>query len=170
MKTPALILLILLAPLFSRAQQADPSTLTKVGDTAPTFDFSLSKIQKANLKDYHGKMVMVNFFATWCGPCRMELPRVEKEIWGKYKDNPKFALFVFGREEGWDVVLPFKTKFNYTFAILPDVGRKIFSLYAKEFIPRNVIIDENGKIIYQSMGYTEEEFNKLLALLDQKLK
>ncbi len=170
MKTPTLILLVLLAPLFSRAQQADPSTLTKVGDTAPTFDFSLSKTQKANLKDYHGKIVMINFFATWCGPCRMELPRVEKEIWGKYKDNPKFALFVFGREEGWDVVLPFKTKFNYTFPILPDMGRKIFSMYAKEFIPRNVIVDENGKIIYQSMGYTEEGFNKLLALLDEKLK
>ena len=170
MKKPALILLILLAPLFSRAQKADPSTLTKVGDTAPTFDFSLSKTRTANLKDYHGKIVMINFFATWCGPCRMELPRVEKEIWGKYKDNPKFALFVFGREEGWDVVLPFKTKFNYTFLILPDVGRKIFSLYAKEFIPRNVIVDENGKIIYQSMGYAEKEFNKLLALLDEKLK
>jgi thiol-disulfide isomerase/thioredoxin len=170
MKRPALILLILLAPLFSLAQQADQSTFTKVGDTAPTFDFSLSKTQTANLKDYHGKLVMLNFFATWCPPCRMELPRVEKEIWGKYKDNPKFALFVFGREEAWDVVLPFKTKFNYTFAILPDVSRKIFSLYAKEFIPRNVIIDENGKIIYQSMGYSEEEFNKLLALLDEKLK
>lgn len=170
MKTPALILLILLSPLFSRAQQADLSTYTKVGDTAPTFNFSISKTQQANLKDYHGKLVMLNFFATWCPPCRMELPRVEKEIWAKYKDNPKFKLLVFGREEDWDVVLPFKTKFNYTFAILPDVGRKIFSLYAKDSIPRNVIVDEDGKIIYQSIGYSEQEFDKLLALLSEKLK
>jgi peroxiredoxin len=170
MKTPALILLLFLAPLFSRAQQTDPSTFTKVGDTAPTFNFGISKTQTVNLKDYHGKLVMLNFFATWCPPCRMELPRVEKEIWAKYKDNPKFALFVFGREEAWDVVLPFKEKFKYTFPILPDVGRKIFGLYATQSIPRNVIVDEDGKIIYQSIGYSDEEFNNLLALLDKKLK
>ena len=170
MKRSTFILLTLLAPLFSRAQQADPTTFTKVGDTAPAFDFDISKTQKANLKDYRGKIVMINFFATWCGPCRLELPRVQAEIWGKYKDNPKFALFIFGREQGWDVVLPFKEQFHYTFAMLPDEGRKIFGLYAKEYIPRNVVIDENGKIIYQSIGYSDDEFKKLLDLLDAKLK
>ena len=164
------LLFIFLAPLLSRAQQTDASTLTKVGDTAPTFDFSLSKDQKANLSDYHGKIVMINFFATWCGPCRLELPRVQKEIWEKYKDNPKFALFIFGREEGWDKVLPFKEKNQYSFPMLPDENRKIYGLYATQFIPRNVVIDEDGKIIYQSMGYTEAEFNNLLMLLDGKLK
>ncbi len=170
MKRSAFILITLLAPLFSLAQQTDAATFTKVGDAAPTFDFSVSKTQKANLKDYHGKIVMLNFFATWCPPCRLELPRVQAEIWEKYKNNPKFALFIFGREQGWDVVLPFKDQFHYTFAILPDEGRKIFSLYAKESIPRNVVIDESGKIIYQSIGYSEPEFKKLLDLLDTKLK
>ena len=151
MKRSAFILLTLLAPLFSRAQQPDTTTFTKVGDTAPLFDFAISKTQKVNLKDYHGKIVLLNFFATWCPPCRMELPRVQKEIWEKYKDNPKFALFVFGREEGWNVVLPFNEKFKYTFPILPDDGPKIFKLYATQSIPRNVVVDGDGKIIYQSI-------------------
>jgi peroxiredoxin len=170
MKRSTFILLTLLAPLFSRAQQADPTTFTKVGDTAPMFDFSITKTQKANLKDYRGKIVMINFFATWCGPCRLELPRVQAEIWDKYKDNPKFVLFIFGREEGWNVVLPFKEKYHYTFAMLPDEGRKVFGLYATQSIPRNVVIDENGKILYQSIGYSEPEFKTLLNLLDAKLK
>jgi peroxiredoxin len=170
MKRSAYILLLFLTPLFSRAQQTDTTTFTKVGDNAPTFDFAISKTQNANLKDYHGKIILINFFATWCPPCRMELPRVQAEIWDKYKDNPKFALFVFGREEGWNVVLPFKEKYKYTFPILPDEGRKIFKLYATQSIPRNVVVDEDGKIIYQSMGYSEEEFKKLLDLLESKLK
>jgi peroxiredoxin len=170
MKKLILISLVFFAPLFSRAQQSDTTTHTKLGDIAPAFDFSISKDQKVNLKNYRGKIVMINFFATWCPPCRIELPRVQKEIWEKYKDNPKFALFIFGREQGWDVVLPFKEKNNYTFLMLPDEGRKIFSLFATQSIPRNVVLDENRKIIYQSIGYEESEFNKLLALLTEKLK
>jgi peroxiredoxin len=163
-------LLIILIPLFSRAQQADPSTLVKTGDAAPSFTFNISKDQQANFSDYKGKVVMINFFATWCPPCRLELPRVQKEIWEKYKDNPKFALFIFGREQDWDVVLPFKEKNQYTFLMLPDKDKKIYGLYATQFIPRNVIVDENGKVIYQSIGYSEAEFNKLLDLLADKLK
>jgi peroxiredoxin len=168
MRKIAFILLALLSPFFSRAQ-FEKSTLLKIGDTAPTFDFNITKQQKANLKDYRGKIVMINFFATWCAPCRLELPHVQKEIWEKYKDNSKFALFVFGREEGWDVVLPFKEQYKYTFAILPDEGRKIFSLYAAEYIPRNIVLDEDGKIIYQSVGYGDD-FSKLLELLATRLK
>jgi len=170
MKKLTYFLLAFLSPFFCCAQQTDPSTITKVGDTAPAFEFNISKTQKANIKDYRGKIVMINFFATWCPPCRLELPRVQKEIWEKYKDNPKFALFIFGREESWDVINPFKEKNQYSMLMLPDEGRKIYSLYATQLIPRNVVIDENGKVIYESIGYEEKEFNKLLDLLDKKLK
>ncbi|TSJ43580.1 TlpA family protein disulfide reductase [Mucilaginibacter corticis] len=170
MKRSTFILLALLLPLLCRAQLSDTTTFTKVGDTAPVFDFNLTKTQKANIKDYRGKIVMLNFFATWCPPCREELPRVQAEIWDKYKNNPKFALFIFGREQGWDVVLPFKQQNHYTFTVLPDEGRKVFKLYASQFIPRNVVIDENGKIIYQSIGYSTDEFQKLLDLMDSKLR
>ncbi|MES2268314.1 MAG: TlpA disulfide reductase family protein [Bacteroidota bacterium] len=170
MKKLLTILILFLTPFFCRAQVADTTTLNKVGDKAPQFEFFISKDKKAKLNDYKGKIVMLNFFATWCPPCRVELPRVQKEIWEKYKDNPKFALFALDREEGWNKVLPFKEQNKYTFLMLPDEGRKIFKLYATQSIPRNVVIDEDGKIIYQSIGYSEKEFQELLDLLASKLK
>jgi len=164
------LLLVLFAPLFSRAQQTDTTTHTKVGDLAPTFNFYPDKGKTANLADYKGKIVVLDFWATWCPPCRLELPRIQKEIWEKYKDNPKFALFAFDRAENWDKTLPFKEQNHYTFPMLPDADRKIYALYATQYIPRTVVIGEDGKIIYQSMGYDEKDFNELLALLASRLK
>jgi len=170
MKKPILIILIALLSIGAKAQKADTTTLTKPGDMAPMFAFNVSKDKTANLKDYRGKIVLLDFWATWCPPCRAEFPRVQKEIWEKYKDNPKFTILAFAREEGWEKVLPFQAQNKYTFPLLPDENRAIFKLYATQSIPRNIVIDENGKIIYQSIGYSEKEFGELLALLDAKLK
>jgi len=170
MKKSSTLLLLCFAILLSNAQQIDTTTRTKVGDLSPNFSFNLSKDKVASLSDYKGKIVVLDFFATWCPPCRMELPRVQKEIWEQYKANPKFALFAFDREENWDKVLPFKQKNHFTFPMVPDMGRVIFSLYAAQSIPRLVVLDEKGLIIYQSIGYTEKDFSELLALLSSKLK
>ncbi|MFD0833899.1 TlpA family protein disulfide reductase [Mucilaginibacter boryungensis] len=170
MKKHILIIALALLSTGVKAQVPDATTLTKLGDMAPEFSFNINKDKTADLKDYHGKIILLNFWATWCPPCRAELPRVQKEIWEKYKDNPKFAMFAFAREEGWEKVLPFKEQNKYTFALLPDLNRSIFKLYATQSIPRNVLIDETGHIIYQSIGYSPQEFEKLLALLDAKLK
>ena len=170
MKRLYIFLLFCTAAFNSYAQQSDNTTRIKVGDLSPNFSFNLTKDKLVRLSDYKGKIVVLDFYATWCPPCRFELPRVEKEIWEKYKANSKFALFAFDREENWDKVLPFKQKNNLTFPMVPDMGRVIFSLYASQSIPRTIVIDENGKIIYQSIGYTEKDFSELLALLADKLK
>ena len=165
-----ILLFVFLAPFISKAQIDTTGTLTKIGDTAPSFTFSVDKDKTANLTDYKGKIVVIDFWATWCGPCRMELPRIQKEIWDKYKDNPKFALLAIDRGENWDKTLPFKKENNYTFLMSPDPDRKIYSLYAKQYIPRIVVVGEDGLILYQSMGYDEKGFSDLLALLADKLK
>ncbi|WP_448702917.1 TlpA family protein disulfide reductase [Mucilaginibacter sp. AW1-3] len=169
MKKFTYLLLIIFAPVLTRAQVPDATTLTKVGGACPSFSFETDKGKTVNIADYRGKIVLINFFATWCPPCREELPRVQKDIWEKYKDNAKFALFVFGREEGWDKVLTFKQTNNYTFLMLPDEGRKIFSLFATQYIPRTLLLDEKGNILFQSVGYDPKEFDGLLNLLKDRL-
>lgn len=169
MKMKLLSVLLLLLPFVTLAQ-ADQSTLTKVGDNVPEFSFEISKDKVVKISDYKGKLILINLFATWCPPCNTELPVVQKQIWEKYSNNEGFAFFVFGREEGWDKLIPFKEKKGFTFPILPDLDRNIFKQFATQSIPRNIIVDEEGKIIYQSIGYTEKEFAEMVALIDQKMK
>lgn len=165
----ALLLLLVVSNSLLAQKEEDNSTLTKIGQTVPSFSFELEKGKQANIDNYKGKIILINLFATWCPPCNTELPLMQKEIWEKHKDNSKFALFVFGREEDWAKLDDFKAKKGFTFPILPDVKRDVFGKFATQSIPRNILIDENGKIIYQSIGYEPNEFKKLQSLIDSHL-
>lgn len=169
MTVKSLILFFCLLPLVSSAQQ-DSTTFTKVGDAVPAFSFETEPGKAAAISSYKGKLILINFFATWCGPCNQELPLAQKQIWDKHKDDPRFSFFVFGREEDWKKLTAFKEKKGFTFPILPDADRSIFKKFASMSIPRNVLVDENGTIIYQSIGFTPEEFGKLVAVIDEHLK
>lgn len=169
MKIVRLAALLFLLP-FATIAQEDQSTLTKIGQNVPQFSFEIERGKTANINDYKGKLILINLFATWCPPCNTELPLVQKQIWDKYSNNPGFVFFVFGREEGWDKLEPYKKAKGFTFPILPDVDRGIFSKFATQSIPRNIIIDQNGKIIYQSIGFSEKEFAEMVALIDTQLK
>ena len=113
---------------------------------------------------------MINFFATWCGPCLQELPVLQKNVWDKFKGNENFQLIILGRQHNETEVKNFVTGKKFTMPFAPDPERKIYSLYATQFIPRNVIIGKDGRIIFQSMGYTPEEFRKIEKLLAERLK
>jgi thioredoxin-related protein len=65
---------------------------------------------------------------------------------------------------------PFIQKHNYTFPIFPDLQREVFSLFAEQSIPRNVVLDRNGKIIYQSIGFEDKEFSKMVQLIKNELE
>lgn len=148
----------------------DKSTFVKTGDNAPDFTIKLQDGNTKKLSDLKGKVVWVNFFATWCPPCRKELPHLEKEVYKKFKNRNDFEVLVIGREHSWEEVIKFKTENNYVLPFYPDPKREIFSKYAKQNIPRNFIIDKEGKIAVVSTGYKKEEFNKIIQKVEALLK
>jgi len=157
------------AVLFAAAQP-DTTTITRVGDKAPVFTCRTIDGKTIDISKLQGKIIMINFFATWCGPCLQELPVLQKNIWDKYKGNDNFQLIILGRQHNETEVRKFVESRKFTMPFAPDPERKIYSLYATQFIPRNVIIGKDGRIIFQSMGYAPEEFRKIEDLLAEQLK
>ena len=148
---------------------AKKTTLVVKDQVVPAFKFEVSKGKTVSFSEYKGKVVLINFFATWCGPCLRELPLVQEQIWNKHKDDPKFAMLTFGREHSWDEVLKFGKDKNFSFPLLPDPKRGVYGQFATELIPRSFLIDASGKIVYLSEGFEEPHFNELKSLVDQLL-
>ncbi len=140
----------------------DNTTLVKVGDTAPDFSITMGNGSVKKLSDFKGKVVWISFFATWCPPCREELPHLQKEVFDKFKNNNDFVLIILGREHTQGEMDKFKAKQGFTMPFYPDPKRKIFSLYAKQNIPRNFIVDRNGKIAVYSIGFNKKEFQSMI--------
>ena len=161
------IAVLFVSSLFAQ-QQEEIITYVKVGDQAPDFSITMEDGSVKKLSDLKGKVVWLNFFANWCPPCLKELPHLEKEVYKKYKGK-NLEVMVIGREHDWATVNKFKKDKKYTLPFYPDVKREIFSKYANASIPRNFLIDKNGKVVVASEGYTDEEFKKLIKELEKLL-
>jgi thiol-disulfide isomerase/thioredoxin len=151
------------------AQTEFESTLTKVGQPVPETDWVTLDGQKFDTRNLRGKVILINFFATWCGPCLEEMPHLQKDVFQKIKDK-SFVMVSVGREHNEADLKEFRKKRQLTIPIAADPERKIFGRFATQYIPRNYIIAADGKIAFQSVGYTEPEFKKLLEALDKELK
>ena len=149
----------------------DRDYIVKVGDMAPDFEMSLPNGEKVILSSLRGKVVMLQFTASWCGVCRKEMPYIENDIWLKHQHNPNFALYGIDREEPVEKIeeLIEKTGVTYPIGLDPDAG--IFTLFAKEKagITRNVIIDKEGKIVMLTRLFDEQEFKEMVQLIDNLL-
>jgi peroxiredoxin len=164
MKKVLCIVIMFLLHLPASAQNVDSTTFTKVGQTVPNFSVTTLDGKVMNMSELKGKIVLINFFATWCGPCMAEMPKVEKEIWQQLKSD-KFLVVAIGREHTKDELIKFNKGKGFTFPIAPDLKREVFSLFARQSIPRNYVIGKDGKIAYQGIGYTPEEFGKMVELI-----
>ena len=153
----------------SAADSEKQSTLTKVGDFAPDFTVKTTDGKDFKLSAHKGKPVLLNFFATWCGPCLAELPHVEKEIWQKYKDRG-LVVVVVGREHEIPEVAEFQKKHKYSFVMAADPKREAYKKYATLYIPRTYLLNNEGKIVFQSVGFQEAEFKTLLAAIETEIK
>lgn len=168
MKKSLLLCLFTLLALSCKAQ--DDGDIVKVGDKMPAFTIVSDNGQQLSSSSLKGKVVLVNFFATWCPPCQKELAEVRKTLWPKYKDNKHFALLVIGREHTDADLSKYNEKKGFTFPLYPDKNRSIYGAFAKNLIPRSYLVDKSGKVIYTSKGYNDEDFASLMKAIETALK
>jgi peroxiredoxin len=144
--------------------------LVKVGDTAPDFAIREAGGKSYRLSDLRGKVVMLQFTASWCSVCRTEMPFIEKEIWLPKKDQGVVVLGI-DRDEPEEKVLKFKKDIAVTYPLVLDPGADIFGLFARKEagVTRNVIIDRNGKIIFLTRLFEREEFDKMKEVIFSEL-
>jgi peroxiredoxin len=164
-----LIAVALMQAAFSQTDK-DSTNLLKVGSDMPEFTLQSIDGKTLNSEDLFGKVVLINFFATWCAPCNLELPVVDKEIWAKYKDNKDFVLIIIDREEKLEKVKAFVEKKEWTMPFYLDEKKEVYEKFATRFIPRNYLFDKQGTLILNSKGYEKEDFNVLKIEIANLLK
>ena len=142
---------------------------TKVGQSVPAFSVTDLEGKEFSTVGAKGKVVLLNLWATWCPPCVIEMPRLEKEIWKKYQ-GPDFEIIAIAREQTDKEIAEYRTKNKYTFPMAPDPKRAVYGKFANAGIPRNYVINRDGKILYQSFGYAPEDFQKMKSILEKELK
>jgi peroxiredoxin len=126
-------------------------------------DFTLTDLHGTNwaLKDLRGKVVLVNFWATWCPPCRSEMPDLD----GLYKKYKKEGLVVLAiSDEDAAKVKPFIDEYRFSYPILLDPGRKVNEEFNIEGIPKSFVYDRDGKLVAQAIDMrTKRQFLEMLA-------
>ena len=116
-------------------------------------DFMLKSLDGANLRleEYRGQVVLINFWASWCGPCRQEMPLLDR-LHHRYEDTG-FAVLGVNVEGDADGAQEIVDKTNVTFPILIDDGQRVSELYSLEAMPSTVIVDRDGVVRYIHRGY-----------------
>ena len=148
--------------------EAEATTLVKAGAAAPDFTVEMFDGQKLALADLRGKVVLLNFWATWCPPCRQELARVKSDVIDRFAGRD-FVFLPVSRGETREAVAAFREKTGYDFPMGLDPHRKVYDRYASNYIPRNFLIDRDGKVVSATVGYEPEEFEALLQRVDTLL-
>lgn len=135
-------------------------------------DFTLSDLDgnEVSLSDFKGKVVFLNFWATWCPPCRNEMPSMEA-LYQKLKDKDFELLAVSLDRQGSSAVKPFIRDYGLTFPILLDLDGKVARTYRVRGIPSTFVVDKEGLIAERIVGardwQTPDSIEKFLSLIEK---
>ena len=136
---------------------------------APDFTLKDADGKSVRLSDYKGKVVLLNFWATWCGPCKLEIPWFI-EFESKHKDQGFAVLGVSMDEDGWNVVRPFLADLGVNYRTLLGTNMVAQQFGGVEALPTSFVIDREGKIASTHVGLVSKRDyeNDIQALLDSQ--
>jgi len=140
---------------------------------APGFELKDANGKTVTLADYKGKVVLLNFWATWCGPCKVEIPWFV-EFEQKYKDRGFAVLGVSMDDEGWEVVKPWLEKNTINYRVLVGNDSVAKSYGGVESLPTTFVLDQSGHIASEHQGLVsksvyEDEIRQLLDARSTRL-
>ena len=170
MKNFLTILIVFLSVTVFAQVEKDSGYIVKIGDPAPDINLTLLDGEIVSLNSLRGKVVVLQFTASWCSVCRKEMPHLEKDVWLPNKDKD-FILIGVDYDEPLDKVVAFKEKMQTTYPMALDPGAEIFAQFAKKRsgVTRNVVIDKEGNIAFLTRLFDKDEFNSMKAKIDELL-
>jgi peroxiredoxin len=137
------------------------------GQTAPDFALKSSTGENLRLSEYRGDVVMINFWATWCGPCRQEMPLLD-ELYGRYS-RVGFNLLGVNIDDDSRRAMQMIEELGVSFPVLFDAQKEVSRLYEVEAMPVTVIVDRQGTVRYvhhgYKPGYEEKYLDQIRSLL-----
>ena len=132
-----------------------------IGSPAPDFELKNLAGDRIRLSEMRGTVVLINFWATWCGPCRLEMPAIQEQYERHY---PELAVLAVDFDEPADEVQKFVDELGLTFEVLLDPRAKVQDLYRVRGYPTTYLVDTEGIVqVYQIGLMTEEQLDRYLA-------
>lgn len=153
----------------SGARESTPATGdTSVGSMMPAYSAQTLDGKPFDLASERGQVVLLNLWATWCGPCRYEIPELQK-MHDQYGARGFKVIGVSLDDTGADTVRQFVSEHKMTYPIVLDAEGKLANIFQTSVIPTTVLIDRNGKIVWKELGAISEGNAELKAALDAAL-
>ncbi|PIR21123.1 MAG: hypothetical protein COV45_03060 [Deltaproteobacteria bacterium CG11_big_fil_rev_8_21_14_0_20_47_16] len=145
----------------------------KVGDAAPSFSLQDETQKQVSLADYQGKLLIVHFWATWCGTCMQEFPEFN-DMAARYHDNPGIAILgisldATGDNNGWKAIQTLNRKKTIQFKVLMDTKGAVADQFGTYALPETYIVSPDGRIIRKFIGAQDWNSTVMISYLNSKI-
>lgn len=166
------VLIFILLMFHSFAEGGEDSLFLKAGiqtvnhKKAPDFRLEELSGKKVELKHFKGQVVFLNFWATWCGPCKEEMPSMEA-LYQRFKEKGFVFLAISVDYEEKKKVKEFIDKHRYTFPVLIDPKNVTLDFYGVKRIPTTILIDQKGRMVGKAIGSQNWNSSEIISVLNQ---